>query len=389
MIDAGLILAISIILVLLNLLLLDRANNQLTAIDEARVTKLGLVKHMKQIIRERSIVMLDLAAEKDAFDFQDKYLRFHRLAIEFVATRNELVGYGLEESEQLALQQALSTIRRTEPMQNGIVERIRGAIMADQRIKGIHYEIAKDDVPLEFALLGQMEELTELIISNTNRQRLQTKKQYQRVAILVSIVSFAFILTIILLMARSLRKIRKIETGLITRAESLNWDATHDPLTNIYNRRWLEHKIEFLMDKERSDEKEHSLLYLDLDGFKQINDSYGHVAGDNYLVEFCREVEHTVRQNDTFCRMGGDEFAILLENCRQDASTKIANELVHRIGKFTLAFEDKHLNASCSIGICQFGNGDLEFDNLVHRADELCYEAKRKGKNRIEVGKYE
>ena len=388
MIDAGLILAISITLVVLNLLLLNRVNSQLTYIDEVRTHKLLLVKRMKSIIRERSIAMLEMASEKDVWEFQDKYQHFHKLAVEFIQARDQLVGIGLQTTEEEALQIALSTIRTTEPLQGDIVERIRSALMSDINIDGIHYEISKRDFPLEFGLLGQMEELYERITENANQQRGTAKTEYQRITIIVSVISFAFIVTIIMLMTRSLRKIRLIETGLLQKAESLNWDATHDPLTNVFNRRWLEHKIDFLLDKTPDAQVEHSLLYLDLDGFKQINDRYGHLAGDNYLIQFCREVEHTIRQNDTFCRMGGDEFAILLENCKQGASTKIANQLLDRIGKFSLDFEGQRLNASCSIGICQFNVEEIEFDSLVHRADELCYQAKRQGKNRFEVGRY-
>jgi len=386
MIDAGLILAISITLVILNLLLLNRVNDQLTDIDVIRTSKLDLVNRMKAIIRERSIVMVDMVSEKDVWQFQDKYQHFHKLAVDFIDAREKFAHIRLNPSEEKSLQDALADIRITEPLQKEIVERIREAIMSDASVEGIHLEISKRDFPLEFSLLGKMENLYEQIIENANRQRQAVKSEYQRYIVFVGILSFAFILTIILLMTRSLNKIRQIETGLIKKAESLGWDATHDPLTNVYNRRWLEHRIGLLLERADNSGNEHSLLYLDLDGFKQINDRYGHLAGDNYLTQLCREIEHCIRQNDTFCRMGGDEFAILLENCKQDASIKIANQVLDRIDKFTLEFEGNQLHASCSIGVCQFSTGEVEFDALVHRVDELCYEAKRKGKNRIEFG---
>jgi diguanylate cyclase (GGDEF)-like protein len=388
LLDTSLVLAISIILVTLNLLLFNRVNSSLTQIDQIRLHKLELVRRMKQIIRERSLVMLDMASEHDVWAFQEKYSQFHRLASEFISVRNEFVATGLSEAERDKLEKSLSTIRYTEPLQDEIVERIRGALMEDQDIKGIHYEIAGKDFPLEFSLLGQMETLHEQIVDDSNRKRNQVKSAYERNATTLSIVSFFLILTIIGLMTRSLRKISRIETGLIEKAESLSWDATHDPLTNVFNRRWLEHKIDFLLDKKVKEDVEHSLLYLDLDGFKEINDAYGHRVGDDYLIRFCREVEHTIRLNDTFCRMGGDEFAILLENCSKEVSQRIANELLHRIRKFTIEFEGKQLGATCSIGLCFFNSNEIEFEDLIHRADELCYEAKRKGKDRIESGDF-
>jgi len=389
LIDTSLVLAISIILVTLNLLLFNRVNSSLTQIDQTRLHKLELVRRMKQIIRERSLVMLDMASEHDVWAFQDKYFQFHRLANEFISVRKAIIKTGLTTPEKEKLDKALSTIRYTEPLQDEIVERIRAALMEDQNIKGIHYEIAGKDFPLEFSLLGQMEALHEQIVDDSNKERNQVKREYERNATTLSIVSFFLILVIIGLMTRSLRKISKIETGLIEKAESLSWDATHDPLTNIFNRRWLEHKIGFLLDKKLKGDAEHSLLYLDLDGFKEINDAYGHRVGDDYLIQFCREVEHTIRLNDTFCRMGGDEFAILLENCSKEVSIRIANELLHRIRKISIGFEGKELSATCSIGLCFFNNNEIELEDLIHRADELCYEAKRKGKDRVESGDFE
>ena len=261
LIDTSLVLAISILLVTLNLLLFNRVNTSLAQIDKTRLHKLELVRRMKQIIRERSLVMLDMASEHDVWAFQDKYFQFHRLANEFISVRKEIVKIGLTVPEKDKLEKALSTIRYTEPLQDEIVERIRAALMEDQNIKGIHYEIAGKDFPLEFSLLGQMETLHEQVVDDSNKKRDQIKSNYERNATTLSIVSFFLILTIISLMTRSLRKISKIETGLIEKAESLSWDATHDPLTNVFNRRWLEHKIEFLLDKKLKEDVEHSLLY--------------------------------------------------------------------------------------------------------------------------------
>jgi diguanylate cyclase (GGDEF)-like protein len=389
LIDTSLVLAISIILVTLNLLLFNRVNTSLTEIDQKRLHKLELVRQMKQIIRERSLVMLDMASENDVWTFQDKYSHFHRLALEFIDARDRFLKSGLSKSEKEKLDHALATIRYTEPLQNEIVDRIREALMQDRDISNIHYEIAGKDFPVEFSLLGQMETLHEQIVDNSNNTRNQIKNEYERNAITLSIVSFLLILTIIGLMTRSLRKISRIESGLIEQAESLSWDATHDPLTNVFNRRWLEHKVEFLLDKKANEDVEHSLLYIDLDGFKEINDAYGHRVGDEYLIKFCREAEHTIRLNDTFCRMGGDEFAILLENCSKEISLRIANELLNRVKKIVVEFEDKKISATCSIGVCFFNTNEIEFENLVHCADELCYEAKRKGKDRVEFGDFD
>lgn len=381
MIDASLIVLIAIVLVVSNLYLLDRVNRELTGIDAVRLKKLDLIEQMKHVVRERSIVMLDMSVEKDLWEIEAKSRTFHSLAADFIRARDELRGMSLQESEQKVLQKSLSIIKTTEQLQADIVDRIR-----DGHMQGVERDIVQKDFPLEFRLLGTMETLSEVVVDSTNKQRMQAKSDYQRITILMSLVSFVLVLIIILLIWRSLTKIRRIETGLIKKTDNLGWDATHDPLTNIYNRRWLKHKVEIQLNMTGTDSAEHALLYMDLDGFKQINDSFGHVAGDRYLVGLCREIEHGIRQTDTFCRMGGDEFAILLENCGRNAPTEIAEQLIDRIRRFTLRSDGQELRTSASIGVCLFGDEDVGFDDLVRRADELCYEAKWQGRNRIVIG---
>jgi hypothetical protein len=284
MIDASLIVLIAIVLVVSNLYLLDRVNRELTGIDAVRLKKLDLIEQMKHVVRERSIVMLDMSVETDLWAIEAKSRTFHSLAGDFIRARDELRGMGLEESEQKILQKSLSIIKTTERLQADIVDRIR-----DGNMQGVERDIVQKDFPLEFRLLGTMETLSEVVVDNTNKQRMQAKSDYQRITILMSLASFALVLIIILLIWRSLTKIRRIETGLIKKTDNLGWDATHDPLTNIYNRRWLKHKVEIQLNVTGTDSAEHALLYMDLDGFKQINDNFGHVAGDRYLVGLCRE----------------------------------------------------------------------------------------------------
>lgn len=387
-IDAALILVIAVTLVALNLYLLERTNSQLIGIDKEREYKLEQVSTMKSVIRDRSLVMVDMAMEKDVWAFDEKYLRFYAMAGDFIGARDRLLAEDLSEREKNALSEALSTVRSTEALQNSIVEKIRHAFMHDKSIESILHEISTNDLPVEFKLLGQMENLYDRIVVHANSRREAIKQAYQHTVLIVTVTSFVCVAIIVFLMVRALKKIRTIEMGLIREAENLTWDATHDPLTNIFNRRWLKYKIEMLNQSTTEENVEHSLICIDLDGFKAINDSYGHAAGDVYLVQFCREVEHTIRQNDTFCRLGGDEFAILLENCKESNSVKIANEVLDRISHMTVEHQGNRLGATCSIGVCSFSNLPVRVDALVQRADELCYSAKRKGKNQVETGSF-
>jgi len=246
--------------------------------------------------------------------------------------------------------------------------------------------MSKKDLPLEYEVLGIFDVLIAEIRKNANVVRENAKQQYRESVNLVLIVAVIIFFIVIILMRRSFYQLEKIESGLISEAESLGWDATHDALTNVYNRRWLQHKFELLQESQHSDSIKHSLLYIDLDEFKPVNDRYGHVAGDDFLCGITRELEKCIRQNDTLARMGGDEFAILLENCDTDKASEIAECLIARVNKFSLTIDDnKVVIAGCSVGINSFVGADLEFSQYIKDTDSACYTAKQNGKNQIQV----
>ncbi len=376
--NASLIILFAIVMVGANIILTNHVNNNLKKIDDTREKKLNLILNMSQIARERSAIMLRMYVEEDTWKIDNDFFRFHKLAIKFISYRKQFQKTGLTTAEESIFKNALSLIKITEPLQNGIVERIHSG-----QKELVHSDIAKKDIPLEIELLGMFDGLAQLVVANSYQQRVLAKDEFTRALILVALISVAILIIIVLLTSRSLKKIQTIELGLILEAENQSWDATHDPLTNIYNRRWLKHKVVIIYQQETDKADFHSLIYMDLDDFKLINDQFGHVAGDHYLQQFCRKVEKCIRQNDTFSRMGGDEFAILLENCNIDTANKIANEVLTTTSRLSVEYNGQKLSTGCSIGVYQFSSGKITFDELIHRADSLCYNAKKEGKNRI------
>lgn len=376
--NASLIILFAIVMVAANILLTNHVNNDLKKIDDTREKKLNLILRMSQIARERSAIMLRMYIEEDTWKIDDDFFKFYKLAIEFINYRKQLKKTGLTTTEEGILKNALSLIKITEPLQNSIVERIHSG-----QKELVHNDIAQKDIPLEIELLGIFDELTQLVVANSYQQRALAKDEFTRALVLVALISVAILITIVLLMSKSLKKIQTIELGLILEAENQSWDATHDPLTNIYNRRWLKHKVVSIFKRETNKTDFHSLIYMDLDDFKVINDQFGHVAGDHYLQQLCRKVEKCIRQNDTFSRMGGDEFAILLENCTIDTANKIANDVLSTTSRLSVEYNGQKLSTGCSIGVYQFSSGKITFDELIHQSDLLCYRAKKEGKNRI------
>ncbi len=161
--------------------------------------------------------------------------------------------------------------------------------------------------------------------------------------------------------------------------------AYHDALTDLVNRREFEHRLEQAITSAKERELEHALLYLDLDQFKIINDTCGHVAGDDLLRQLAVLFQEHVRENDTLARLGGDEFGILLESCPLDRAEQIAENLRQAINNYRFVWRDKPFGLSMSIGLVAISSASQTIDEIHSAADMACYAAKDLGRNRVHI----
>jgi diguanylate cyclase (GGDEF)-like protein/PAS domain S-box-containing protein len=165
-------------------------------------------------------------------------------------------------------------------------------------------------------------------------------------------------------------------------AAQLIYQASHDPLTGLLNRAEFDRRLRAALDNATAGQH-HSLLYLDLDQFKVVNDTCGHIAGDELLRQLSGVLQLPLGDNDTLARLGGDEFGILLENCEPARAAMIAEELRQGIVDFTFTWKDKFFTVGGSIGQVNFCDNGLTPTEVLSIADEACYMAKDKGGNRI------
>lgn len=168
-------------------------------------------------------------------------------------------------------------------------------------------------------------------------------------------------------------------------AKKLSHQARHDALTGLANRREFERRLELALASASSESTQHTLLYLDLDQFKIVNDTSGHVAGDELLSQVTGVLQAQLRKHDLLARLGGDEFGVLLESCTPQAGIRIAETLRKAVGDFRFSWEQKSFNVSVSIGLVSFGDASFPLADLLSAADTACYIAKDKGRNRIHV----
>jgi diguanylate cyclase (GGDEF)-like protein/PAS domain S-box-containing protein len=163
--------------------------------------------------------------------------------------------------------------------------------------------------------------------------------------------------------------------------------ADHDALTGLYNRRRFTEELEQALKRARRFAESGAVLFLDLDGFKFVNDSLGHAAGDEMIVRVAHLLGATVRETDTLARVGGDEFAVLLPRCDAETAALVADKLLVAVRRHGVAItENRYAQVSTSIGIAPFsGAEELTADEVVVEADIAMYDAKEAGKDRFAV----
>ena len=166
-------------------------------------------------------------------------------------------------------------------------------------------------------------------------------------------------------------------------AAQLSFQATHDALTGLANRSELDRRLAVALKSALQPGHVHSLLYLDLDQFKVVNDTCGHLAGDELLRQLAQMLSTLVRSGDTLARLGGDEFGVLLEDCPATPALLIAEKLRQSIAEFPFVWQGHTFNVGVSIGHVCFGDTPVTLGEILSKADEACYLAKDLGRNRV------
>ena len=166
-------------------------------------------------------------------------------------------------------------------------------------------------------------------------------------------------------------------------AHALAWQASHDALTNLANRREFEHRLQELVESAQTSHINHALLYIDLDQFKLVNDTSGHVAGDELLRQLSTLLSTKIRAVDTLARLGGDEFGLLLPGCGIDRAQVIAENIRQEISEFRFMWEAKTFSIGASIGLVEITQQTGPMAHLLSAADTACYLAKDHGRNRV------
>ncbi len=165
----------------------------------------------------------------------------------------------------------------------------------------------------------------------------------------------------------------------------LRWQADHDTLTKLANRRRFERDLNREIDHLKRGHDCSALLYIDLDRFKYVNDTAGHTAGDQLLIEISQLLASRLRKTDDLARLGGDEFAIILRSVSKTSIKQTANEYRQLLEQYVFPHKDKQFNINASIGIAIMDRNTLDAETALSNADMACHIAKKHGRNQVHI----
>ena len=170
-------------------------------------------------------------------------------------------------------------------------------------------------------------------------------------------------------------------TAQVRLTRRLAYEASHDSLTRLPNRRRFEEMIENALVSARHASIVHTVAFIDLDRFKQVNDSFGHETGDRLLRDVAHRMSLNVRGNDILARLGGDEFALLLHECTPTNAERVVEKIRLSVEALPVVYEGKTIVLSASIGLAPLLRDSESAAAVLAQADKACYEAKGRAKS--------
>jgi len=182
---------------------------------------------------------------------------------------------------------------------------------------------------------------------------------------------------------RAGQRIVQLQAELLAAKQKLLLQSRTDPLTGIFNRRAILSQIEIELSRAQREEKKLSLCMIDIDHFKSINDTYGHMIGDDVLREVVRRIRAVIRQYDSLGRFGGEEFLIIIPGMEEAVAFKVSERIRLAIGETDFDINESMISITISQGVVT-GDGNTKVDELIAAADKALYQAKENGRNRVE-----
>ena len=367
------ILVLMFLLVFVALSQLQALNRGMSTLVEETNAKTEAAHGMRDAIRLRAISLKSMQLSDDMFARDEQLMKFIDYSGKYRRAREQLVSLKMDEHERDIHARLSNMTRLAQPANEYAVELLISDAPAGE------VEAAMDEATEHRSILLRMlDELVALEKDNAVQALDAANRHYREtrdtVIILAIIALFSCGLIAVLVIRRASAKNRKI-----------SHQASHDDLTGLLNRRAFEYELKALVDDAETSGGEHALLYLDLDQFKIVNDTCGHMAGDDLLRQLTSLLSERLRKTDTIARLGGDEFGILLKNCPLAVAIKVGEALRKSVEEFYFSWEGRSFSLGASIGVVPVLQDSGGLTEALSTADMACLVAKQEGRNRVHV----
>ena len=346
--------------------------NMSTLIKETNA-KISAANAMRDAIRLRAHSLKAIALKEDFFLRDEEYIRFLGYSRIYRDGREKLLSMPLNPNEKEILDKLDAETRIAQPLNDHAAELLQ-----------TQTSTRKTNVALNKAYV-QQELILNLLSKLVNFEKLTTELALQSAE-----DDYVKSRQIMFIIAGSVLILGLIIAAFVTRSivrknNHIFYQANHDALTGLFNRRAFERKFDEVIKSAANTEQENTLLYLDLDQFKIINDTCGHLAGDQILCRVATLLTEKLRNGDFIARLGGDEFGVILVNCKMPSAIQIAETLRESVENFRLSWEGQEFSVGVSIGAVPIKSGSGDMATILSTADMACLEAKQSGRNRVRI----
>lgn len=375
----GAFLALVILIVVLALSSIIQLNHHRKLNNDVLIQnrKVGIVTQIQVASHMRTDSLLRMALTQDPFDRDDIYLEFNRAAFLVGSARNDLQKM-LAPSEQNAFDRRTTLVNQIQMVQEQVAD-----LLIAERAANANALLRQIAIPLQAQFNRELAEMRSQFQNETLRAQTLASERFNRTwnqAIVLSVAAVLMGVIVGWLTLRQLSRIsRQIElqfTELEVSRAALKQEASHDSLTGLPNRRLFYDRLQHAIRHARRYNCKVGVLFLDLDRFKEINDTHGHHVGDAVLTEVARRLSRSVRESDSVARLGGDEFVVLLDNIsgREDCLAAAAN--IERTLAEDSSFYGMSVDITASIGQALFPDDGEDEDALIRAADAAMYRIK-------------
>jgi diguanylate cyclase (GGDEF)-like protein len=366
----GALLILMIALIWVSITNIKTHQAQLDQVVSDHMTKVGLSLTMRTHARGRTLSLMRLLLIDDPFGWDEELMQFRDHAARFIVARNSLLGMPLsrQEKDLLALQGRLTT--QAVPIQQQII-----ALIEDERYEQAGNILTEQAIPAQNAVIKVVDRFDKLQRDSADHAREAASEYVARTQSLILLLGTVAVLLGSMIAIVVIRAVRQ-------RGERDAYLATHDPLTDLPNRALLMDRLRQAIRLCDRQQGRLGLLFIDIDHFKQINDSHGHAVGDRALLEVCRRVRQQLRRSDTLARLSGDEFVVLLEQLQDAQAAQQTAQRVVAAFREPAQLGSLSLTLSVSLGIALYPDHGETEDELLSHGDTAMYRSKQDGRGR-------